>query len=37
MAIILITQGKTNWKYIFIIAVLALVVVFESFILLQKI
>lgn len=37
MAIIFITQGKTNWKYIYIIAILALMVVIESFLLLKRI
>jgi hypothetical protein len=36
MAIIFITQGKTNWKYIFIIGILALLVAIESFLLLKS-
>jgi len=34
MAIIFVTKGKTNWKYILIIAILALAVAGESLLLL---
>ncbi len=37
MAIIFITQGKTNWKYLFIIAILALVVALQSYFLYKKV
>jgi len=36
MAIVFITKGKTNWKYIFLIAILASIVAGESFLLLKK-
>jgi hypothetical protein len=36
MAIIFITKEKTNWKYVFIIAILALIVAGESFLLLKQ-
>jgi hypothetical protein len=36
MAIVFITKGKTNWKYIFIIAILAFIVAGESLFLLKQ-
>lgn len=36
MTIVFVTKGKTNWKYIFIIAILAIIVAGESFLLLKQ-